>query len=156
MRGLPKCRTKDIIIKQLDDETLIYDLKTHEATCLNEAASAIYKDCDGSLSIEDLCDLHGEFETTTALAKFHKADLIEDGFDMPSLVSRRDALRKITRGARLGMAVASIPAMATIAVPTAAQAGSCGESGSVCTDGSECCSNACNFFDTADPTGTCT
>ena len=56
MRGLPKCRTKDIIIKQLDGETLIYDLKTHEATCLNEAASAIYKDCDGSLSIEDLCE----------------------------------------------------------------------------------------------------
>ena len=139
MRGLPKCRTKDIIIKQLDDETLIYDLKTHEATCLNEAASAIYKDCDGSLSIEDLCDLHGEFETTTALAKFHKADLIEGGFDMPSLVSRRDALRKITGGARLGMAVASIPAIATIAVPTAAQAASCvGEDG-FCIENSDCC-----------------
>ena len=139
MRGLPKCRTKDIIIKQLDDETLIYDLKTHEATCLNEAASAIYNDCDGSLSIEDLCELHGEFETTTALAKFHKADLIEDGFDMPSLVSRRDALRKITGGARLGMAVASIPAMATIAVPTAAQAASCLRSGFACSSDSECC-----------------
>ena len=143
MRGLPKCRTKDIIIKQLDDETLIYDLKTHEAICLNEAASAIYKDCDGSLSIEDLCDLHGEFETTTALAKFHKADLIEDGFDIPSLVSRRDALRKITGGARLGMAVASIPAMATIAVPTAAQAASCLGAESPCVNGSVCCSQLC-------------
>ena len=143
MRGLPKCRTKDIIIKQLDDEILIYDLKTHEAICLNEAASAIYKDCDGSLSIEDLCDLHGEFETTTALAKFHKADLIEDGFDIPSLVSRRDALRKITGGARLGMAAASIPAMATITVPTAAQAASCIGSGGGCVNDSDCCSQVC-------------
>ena len=145
MRGLPKCRTKDIIIKQLDDETLIYDLKTHEATCLNEAASAIYKDCDGSLSIEDLCELHGEFETTTALAKFHKADLIEGGFDMPSLVSRRDALRKITGGARLGMAVASIPAIATIAVPTAAQAASCLPNGTPCQFDDECCSGICGY-----------
>lgn len=144
MRGLPKFRTKDIIIKKLDDETLIYDLKTHEATCLNEAASAIYKDCDGSLSIEDLCDLHGEFETTTALAKFHKADLIEGGFDMPSLVSRRDALRKITGGARLGIAVASIPAMTTIAVPAAASAGSCFGSGVFCGVDSECCSGFCS------------
>jgi hypothetical protein len=35
---LPKARKKDLIVERLEDETLVYDLKTDRAHCLNHSA----------------------------------------------------------------------------------------------------------------------
>ena len=38
---LPHARTKDLVIRELGDETLIYDLANDRAHCLNETAAFV-------------------------------------------------------------------------------------------------------------------
>jgi len=46
----PKARTADLIVKELPEEVLIYDLKRDRAHCLNLTAAAVWKYCDGQTS----------------------------------------------------------------------------------------------------------
>lgn len=38
---LPKSRTQDIVVRKLTDETLVYDRKTLQASCLNSLAAEV-------------------------------------------------------------------------------------------------------------------
>ena len=52
--NLPKARTEKLIIKDLSDETLVYDLESDKAHCLNNTAAWVWKNCDGTVSVKDL------------------------------------------------------------------------------------------------------
>src|SRR5215471_5028646 len=53
----PLARQEDLIIKRLDDETLVYDLRTDRAHCLNSTAALVWRHCDGRRSVHDLGEL---------------------------------------------------------------------------------------------------
>ena len=40
---LPRAHTDGLVIKELPNETLVYDLKTDEAHCLNQTAALVWK-----------------------------------------------------------------------------------------------------------------
>src|SRR5260370_34264930 len=44
---LPCSRTDNLVIRELDDETLVYDIERDEAHCLNQTAALVWKQCDG-------------------------------------------------------------------------------------------------------------
>jgi hypothetical protein len=44
---LPRSRTDNLVIRELDDETLVYDTERSEAHCLNQTAALVWKQCDG-------------------------------------------------------------------------------------------------------------
>ena len=44
---LPRARTDNLVIRELDDETLVYDTARDEAHCLNRTAALVWKLCDG-------------------------------------------------------------------------------------------------------------
>ena len=44
---LPHARTDNLVIRELDDETLVYDMERDEAHCLNQTAALVWKQCDG-------------------------------------------------------------------------------------------------------------
>lgn len=44
---LPKARTEGLIINELTDEVLVYDLRRDKAHCLNPTAAAVWRLCDG-------------------------------------------------------------------------------------------------------------
>src|SRR5437762_2531757 len=53
----PKARQSEgegIVIRDLDDETLVYDLRRHRAHCLNRTASFLWRRCDGETAVSDL------------------------------------------------------------------------------------------------------
>lgn len=50
----PKNRKNDIVIQELKDEILIYDLTTNKAYCLNETSAAVWNFCDGQSSVSDI------------------------------------------------------------------------------------------------------
>ena len=52
MHTLPKTRTSSLVTQTIGDETLIYDLNTHRAYCLNVTASAVWNACDGKKEVE--------------------------------------------------------------------------------------------------------
>ncbi|HJZ82776.1 MAG TPA: PqqD family peptide modification chaperone [Pyrinomonadaceae bacterium] len=44
---LPRARSENLVIRELDDETLVYDMERDEAHCLNQTAALVWQRCDG-------------------------------------------------------------------------------------------------------------
>src|SRR5690348_5320233 len=54
MMDNPKARHKGLVVQEMPDEVLVYDLNTNKAHCLNDSAAAIWRACDGSNSVADI------------------------------------------------------------------------------------------------------
>ena len=55
----------DLVMKEMPDEVLIYDLKHHKAHCLNQTAALVWRHCDGETSITVIAQaLSQELRTT--------------------------------------------------------------------------------------------
>lgn len=54
MNNSPKARTTGLVIQEMPDEVLVYDLDTNKAHCLNTTAAAVWKSCDGVRSVADI------------------------------------------------------------------------------------------------------
>ena len=123
----PKAKN-NVLVEELPDETLVYDLDRHRAHCLNPTAAFLLGAADGTRDIPELARLSGEeFDAPASeevvrlgLERLQRARLLE--WDEPGVVpegvTRRQALRKL---ATLGIA---IPAVMTVVSPLAAQGGS--------------------------------
>lgn len=142
----PKARVGGLLVRRLDDEVVIYDLETHEATCLSGFAAAVFELCDGTrdeAAIAAALPGADAADVAMALDRLRKAQLLAE---VPAqarrdwsrrALSRRQALRGLGRGAG---AVAAAGALVTsIAVPAAAQALSCMGEGESCTSQEDCC-----------------
>jgi hypothetical protein len=153
---LPVARRKNLIIKELPDETLIYDLDTDKAHCLNQTAALVWKNCDGRKTVSELRALLDEGASTQvpeemvwlALDKLRKFDLLAQVPARPvglSGVKRRELVKHI------GLAALALPIIMSVSAPTSAQAGSpCSCTTNNCRpDGCPClgnvdCINKCN------------
>lgn len=127
---MPKARKDRLIIKELPEETLVYDLDTDKAHCLNSTAALIWKNCDGQRSINDVMRGIEDTSNTTvdeeivwlALDELEKFKLLASGSspsNRPAGVNRRVAVR------HLALAGLSLPVIISLAVPTATHAQSC-------------------------------
>ncbi|MFS8086714.1 MAG: PqqD family protein [Acidobacteriota bacterium] len=148
-RTLPKARKSLLITREVAGELLVYDRKTDRAHCLNPTAALIWAHCDGKTTIAKMARLLqdemkvpvGDEVICFALEQLGKSDLL----DTPCLwamqtepMSRRGVIM------RLGVAAAvTVPFISSITAPTAAQAATCGVTGTPCTANAQCCSNNC-------------
>jgi hypothetical protein len=132
-------KRKNVIVRQLSDELLLYDKATNKAHCLNQSAADIWQLCDGKRTVADIARvLEKELKSPVAeqtlwvtLIKFGNAGLLRN--DVPRLhtgrrLSRRDALRKV--GATV--AALAVPVIASVLVPKAEGAVSCSTLGGPC------------------------
>lgn len=122
MNLLPQARTENIVVRNLKDEVLIYDLATDRALCLNRTAGRIFECCDGRRTFEDL---KREFQFTDdliylSLDELRKHQLIADEYVSPLAgMSRREAVR------RVGLAtMTALPVVIRLTAPAAAEAAS--------------------------------
>ena len=119
-------RTEDILVESLDDEVLIYDLRTHEATCLNASAALIWDLCDRQRSIGDIVDELGNAEVTerhvaAVIDQLREKNLLEDDA-APAADMRWE--HRASRRSFLGHAAAAsmvLPAVMSTMIPAAAQ-----------------------------------
>lgn len=51
---IPRARSKGLLVEHLDDETLVYDLSSHEAHCLNKAAAHVWGMADGEYTVAQI------------------------------------------------------------------------------------------------------
>jgi hypothetical protein len=51
---LPRMREKGLVVDDLPDEVLVYDLERHKAHCLNITAAQVWRDCDGKTSASEI------------------------------------------------------------------------------------------------------
>src|SRR5713226_2070068 len=97
-RGLPCARREGLVIQELPDELLVYDLERHRAHCLNPAAVLVWNHCDGRIPVD-------EGIVRLALDQLGNARLLREQVTrQPSVsrASRRELLR------RAGMMAASL------------------------------------------------
>ncbi|MFN0124890.1 MAG: PqqD family protein [Blastocatellia bacterium] len=144
-QATPRARRQGLVVREIADEILVYDLERHEACCLNRTAALVWNACDGRKSIGDLGRLLAA-ETGTpapeeivwlALRQLEQKHLLAEtitGHGHGSGVSRRALLRRAGLAATI-----ALPVIASMVAPTAAQAASCLEDGAMCTDSAECC-----------------
>jgi hypothetical protein len=137
LNPLPKAKTERLIVKVVDDETLVYDMGRHAATCLNEFAAKVWRECDGEKSAADIADALGEDERAVWLALYEltKSQLLREAIALPPDMRTGKTRRQIAGQLGLGAAVAAV---SSIVMTTAAHA-SCRGDGSPCTSTSQCC-----------------
>jgi hypothetical protein len=147
---LPRMRAHRLVIDDLPDEVLVYDLERHQAHCLNHTAALVWRACDGNLAPAQIAgkltaELDAEFSeelVLLALRQLEKIHLLEERVALPAqfaVLSRRQMVR------HLGVAAAvAVPVVISIVAPTPVQAGSCKHANSTCASHAECCSGVCN------------
>ena len=148
----PLARTQGVLIQELPDEVLVYDLEREKAHCLNQTAALVWRCCDGQTSIAEIA---GQLSKVTslpddeevvqlALRQLNKAHLLQSSIDGEKgslALSRRAVLKRLGIGG-IG-AVAAIPVVTSIIAPTAQAAGSCLATGEPCMGDGECCNVCC-------------
>src|SRR5271169_5032332 len=138
---MPKAKTERLIVKEIDDETLIYDMGRHAASCLKDFAAKVWRQCDGEKSVAEIADELGEDERAVwlALHQLTKAQLLTEAIAFPPDMSAAKSRREVA--GRLGLGAAAF--VTSIVAPMLAQAATCLGPGTPCTMNSQCCSGVC-------------
>ena len=127
----PVARKLDLVTREMPDEMLVYDLKTHQAHCLNQTAATVWKYCNGKNSVTDIAELLAletstavdEAATWLAIERLGKANLLEVRVTPPvetSRLGRREVMRRMGLGAAI-----AVPLVISVVAPVAALAASC-------------------------------
>lgn len=159
----PPVKYQNVVIQELDEEILIYDLLKNKAFCLNKTSAMIWQECDGKKTVEEISFAVSKKSGTTvnenivwlALNQFKTEELLEDNNKITTPfdgLSRREIVKKI------GFASAiALPIISAVIAPTAVNAASASSScscptsagirsrpnGCPCTNNNDCCTNSC-------------
>ncbi len=154
----PLARQSSLIVKEVDDETLVYDLETDLAHCLNSTASRVWKSCDGHNTVEEIAaQLSPPGEPAVdekviwlALDQLEKFKLLDAAPAKPEFLS---GLTRRQMVARLGIAAVALPAIVSIVSPHASAQGSPPQipPGGCCVSPNQCVSQTCQQEPPGDP-----
>ena len=124
---MPRGRKAGLIVKNLNDEVLVYDLERDKAHSLNSSAAFIWKKCNGRRTVAEVAqELSKEFKVPAdeqtvwlALDQLSKFHLLEAKVTRPSGVSQISRRQMMRIGAAAAFA---LPVIVSIVAPTAANA----------------------------------
>lgn len=122
MNNLPPTRNENIVVQEAGVETLIYDLTTNKAYCLNETTAKVFHACGNNRTFADLRREHNFTDDLIYLTLDELAanNLIADyQSNYFSGLSRREVIRKV------GLAtMVALPVISSLVAPQAAHAAS--------------------------------
>lgn len=139
----PTARKTGLVVQEVPDEVLVYDLDTNKAHCLNATASTVWKSCNGTNSVSDIASI---LEKTSgskvsdqmvwlAIDQLSENNLLESKIKADFAgQTRREVLKK------LGLAtVVALPIVASLVAPKSALANlSC-----ACSVNADCANRGC-------------
>ncbi len=135
---VPIARKEGLVIQEMPEEVLVYDLDTNKAHCLNQTAAFVWKSCDGRNSVADITKLVGddagndvpEDLVWLAIDQLSEKNLLANNLKADfGGTTRREVIKKIGLAAVIGL-----PLVASLTAPTSVLAAtSC-----VCTTNSDC------------------
>lgn len=144
--NLPRSRNTDVVVNELGDELLVYDLTIHKAYNLNRTSSIVYQACGDGLTFDELKKKHKFTDDLIYLAldELKENNLLENTDYTSSLtnLSRREAIRKVGLASMI-----ALPLISSLVAPKAVDAqSSAGRLYSTCTTSADCGSSApsCN------------
>ena len=145
----PHARRSNLVVRELIDETLVYDVEGHRAHCLNRTAALVWGLCDGETTVSRIAEKMGERlsarvpEAVVQLALDQLADrgLLASVDICPTPAANHVSRRAMMR--RLGLAAAvALPLVTSIISPTPVMAQSpCNETS--CPPGTTCQAGVC-------------
>lgn len=122
----PTARKRGLVVQEMPDELLVYDLDSNKAHCLNQSAAIVWRACDGKNSIADIAKIVEKSAGSSvsddfvwlAIDQLSENALLEDGLRASFTGgSRREAIKKI------GMAsMVALPIIASLVAPQTAMA----------------------------------
>lgn len=150
MKAIPRARQASLIVKEVEDETLVYDIEADKAHCLNSTAAQVWKSCDGKTSVKEIASQLSvpdgakvdENLVWLALDQLEKFRLLDEAPAKPSMLA---GLTRRQMVARLGIAAAALPAIVSIVSPHASAQGSPPPipPGGCCVSPNQCVSQTC-------------
>jgi hypothetical protein len=156
----PTARRDGLVVQELPDEVLVYDLNTYKAHCLNKSAAAVWKNCNGKNTILEIAALlKKEFSVQIneefvwlAIDQLGKDELLTQKIETPTTgMSRREMMRRVGI-----VSLVALPVVMSLVAPPAALAATCTgvPNGGTCTGG-QCCNGMCQPAGTGGPGATC-
>ena len=122
----PIARKSGLVVQEVPDEVLVYDLESNKAHCLNRSAALVWRSCDGKNSISEITRLVEEQAggkvtddfVWLAIDQLSENNLLEKEVLVSfNGQSRREAIKKI------GMAsMVAVPIIASLVAPQSALA----------------------------------
>jgi hypothetical protein len=118
----PIARKSGLVIQEMPDEVLVYDLDSNKAHCLNQTAATVWKACDGNTSITEISRICGDSGNEDlvwlAIDQLSENNLLEKSLTSNFKgQSRREVIKKI------GLAsVVAVPIIASLVAPQGALA----------------------------------
>lgn len=124
----PLCRKDNIVIQELEEEILVYDLSVNKALCLNQTSASVWDECDGTKSVAEIARILSNKHKTPvseeivwiAVDKLKSENLLANSEIINvnfNGLSRRQALKKAGLTSLL-----VLPVILSLVVPAAAQA----------------------------------
>src|SRR5687767_6741077 len=125
----PVSRVAEIVVMDVKEETLVYDLRVSKAHCLNHTAAFVWKSCDGRNTVPDICRLlEREYKVPVsedfvwlALDQLRDSALLTDNFPSranSTSASRREMLKRVGI-----VSMIAAPIVASIVAPVSTFAG---------------------------------
>jgi hypothetical protein len=145
---VPVARKQGLVVQEMPDEVLIYDLDTNKAHCLNQTAAFVWKSCDGKNTVKTITGLmQKEFAQKVdedmvwlAIDQLSKESLLEAAVKTElSGLSRREVIKRIGYGAAIALPVVAMLSFPTQALAATCPASQCGTQGTACGGGELCC-----------------
>ena len=155
---LPLARTEQLIVKEVDGEVLVYDLKTDQAHCLNSTAAKVWRHCDGETSVQEIARSLEQKDGASvderlvwlALDEMKRFNLLAATPAKPvefAGLTRRRLMQT------MGVAAIALPVVISIVSPTPAQAASPCSAGQSCSIPADCCTAHPTCVTTGPPSG---
>lgn len=160
MKQKPISRSNNIILQEIADEVLIYDLEVNKAFCLNETSAMIWQECNGKQSVTEISQkLSRKLKTNIskeivwlAISQFKTDGLLKNDDEIGTPfdgLTRREVVKKIGFASMI-----ALPTIASVVAPNAVQAQSavcsCASTtansrppGCSCSLDTQCCSGVC-------------
>lgn len=151
----PMARQSDLVIQEMPDEVLVYDMNTNKAHCLNPSAAFVWKACNGKNSIADIVN---QFEAKgkgkvsedfvwLAIDQLHENGLLKNDIGLRFAgQSRRQVVKSIGLASML-----AVPVIASLVAPqNALAAASC-----ACVNPAGCAGLPCPSTTNCNASGQC-
>jgi len=133
----PAARSEGLIVERVGEESVVYDLESKEAHCLNPLAAVVFTHADGKSTTADIAELAGyrlgkpisEAEVAEAVDQLEAHALLDTPTVLGEGISRRQAVKRF---AAVAGAATATPLIASVTAPVASAQGSLIPTGSCC------------------------
>jgi hypothetical protein len=155
MSAKPRARHEGLLVRDLGDEVVVYDLEAHRSHCLNETAALVLRECDGHRTVAVIAaqvgrELGGpphEDLVRYTLRKLADARLLDQPTREAATLTRRQLARRIGQAALLPVVISLLAPKPSEAATCQAGCPTCdcsaAPNGTTCWNGVDCTSYVC-------------